>query len=276
VKYIAAKGHTITALDKTSPPIPLPEKATFKEIDLRDYSAVKNALEGHDAVIHLGAIPRPSPELEDWQIYHTNVTTSYNVLHAAGALGITRVSMASSANAIGATYSKNGPYYTYFPMDEAHPAKPDDAYGLSKLTAEIQATSLCTTYPSLRIASFRLHACMDAPPPKHYTSMAVGAKELWGWVSYTDTARACLLGITSEGWKGNEVFNIVSERLGWGGFGGEEENVDALQLKEKFWGNCEVRDPGWWDEGEGKLGRFRGFYTTEKARRLLGWWEGDE
>ncbi len=161
-------------------------------------------------------------------------------------------------------------------MDEAHPAKPDDAYGLSKLTAEIQATSLCTTYPSLRIASLRFHACIDALPPKHYTSMAVGAKELWGWVSYTATARACLLGITSEGWKGNEVFQIVSERLAWGGFGGEEENVDALQLKEKFWGNCDVRDKGWWDEGEGKLGRFRGFYTTEKARRILGWWEGDE
>ncbi len=71
VKYVAAKGHTITALDKAPPPVPLPEQATFKEIDLRDYSAVKKALEGHDAVIHLGAIPRPSPGLEDWQLYPT-------------------------------------------------------------------------------------------------------------------------------------------------------------------------------------------------------------
>jgi hypothetical protein len=47
-------------------------------------------------------------------------------------LGITRISVASSVNAIGLVFNKDR-YFDYLPVDEAHKCCPDESYGLSKL-----------------------------------------------------------------------------------------------------------------------------------------------
>jgi GDP-D-mannose dehydratase len=49
-------------------------------------------------------------------------------------LGITRVALASSVNAIGLVFNQTR-VFDYFPIDEAHPCRPDEAYGVSKLYA---------------------------------------------------------------------------------------------------------------------------------------------
>lgn len=72
---------------------------------------------------------------------------SWNALNVAADLGIDRVALASSVNAIGmgmscshsvprrmltrAVFSKR-PRFDYLPVDEAHPYYPEDAYSISK------------------------------------------------------------------------------------------------------------------------------------------------
>jgi GDP-D-mannose dehydratase len=52
--------------------------------------------------------------------------------HACTQLEITRVALASSVNAIGLVFNK-ARVFDYLPLDEAHPCRPDEAYGVSKL-----------------------------------------------------------------------------------------------------------------------------------------------
>lgn len=73
---------------------------------------------------------------------------SYNSLCVAAALGIDKVVLASSVNALGmrasvplgirwrtfilVVFSQN-PQYDYIPIDERHTPRPEEAYSLSKL-----------------------------------------------------------------------------------------------------------------------------------------------
>ena len=59
-------------------------------------------------LIHLAAIPDPMHH--DWRIVHNNnVTSSYNVLYTAAIKrGIKRISQASSINATGMSYTREG------------------------------------------------------------------------------------------------------------------------------------------------------------------------
>lgn len=57
---------------------------------------------------------------------------SWNVLRAAAELGITRVAQASSVNVIPLVWTDRHDF-EYFPLDEEHPCRPDEPYGLSKV-----------------------------------------------------------------------------------------------------------------------------------------------
>ena len=66
----------------------------FTIADLSDVDAVLNALQGVDAVIHLGAVPDPNASFE--KVLSSNVIGTYNVLEACRKIGIKRVVYASS------------------------------------------------------------------------------------------------------------------------------------------------------------------------------------
>lgn len=62
-------------------------------------------------------------------------------------LGIKRVVQASSVNVLTLVYSQEHKF-RYFPIDEEHPAEPDEPYGLSKKYANHHASFLQTfNYP---------------------------------------------------------------------------------------------------------------------------------
>ena len=158
------------------------------------------------------------------------------------------------------------------PPPSAAPAR----FARSRRVTELQATALQRLFPSTRIASLRIHAIRedyeDAYPSSHSNS-------LWGWVSFDAISRACLLGLTSEGWGGHEVFYTVASDICWeGGLeyesrlgagerakGMEEERVGTRELIKRYYPDAEV-DEGWWKED----GR-RGCFDCTKAERLLGW-----
>ncbi len=92
-----------------------------------------------DAVIHLAAIHNPNIASTNIT-YQTNVVGTFNVHHAAFRLGVKRVVAASSNAIVGWSYSERF-VPDYLPIDEDHPLRPEDVYGLSKEIGETIAHS---------------------------------------------------------------------------------------------------------------------------------------
>ena len=107
--------------------------------DIQDLGQVMEAMIGVDAVIHLAAIHNPNIATAPL-VYQTNVVGTFNVHHAAHRLGVKRVVSASSNAIVGWSYSERFEP-DYLPIDEDHPLRPEDVYGLSKQIGETIAHS---------------------------------------------------------------------------------------------------------------------------------------
>jgi nucleoside-diphosphate-sugar epimerase len=130
-------AYEITVLDRT----PGPKRGSIKYLvgDIQDLGQVMEAMVGADAVIHLAAIHNPNIATAS-VVYQTNVVGTFNVHHAAFRLGVKRVVSASSNAIVGWSYSERF-MPDYLPIDEDHPLRPEDVYGLSKEIGETIARS---------------------------------------------------------------------------------------------------------------------------------------
>ena len=130
-------GYEITVLDRTAGP----ERGPVKYLlgDIQDLGQVMEAMAGAEAVIHLAAIHNPNIATT-MVTYQTNVVGTFNVHHAAFRLGVKRVVSASSNAIVGWSYSERF-LPDYLPIDEDHPLRPEDVYGLYKEIGETIARS---------------------------------------------------------------------------------------------------------------------------------------
>jgi UDP-glucose 4-epimerase len=137
VQELVNSAHEVTVFDR----VPGPERGAIRYLvgDIQDLGQVIEAMHGADAVIHLAAIHNPNITTAT-VTYQTNVVGTFNVHHAAFRLGIKRVVSASSNAVVGWSYSDNF-VPDYLPVDEDHPLRPEDAYGLSKEIGETIARS---------------------------------------------------------------------------------------------------------------------------------------
>jgi nucleoside-diphosphate-sugar epimerase len=110
VRRLQASGHDVLNLDATG------ERWTgWTQVDLSDYGQVADILGGAqgelapvDAVVHLAAIPAPGLA-PDSVTFRTNLTVTFNVLHAAIRRDITRIVIASSETVLGAAIRHPSP-----------------------------------------------------------------------------------------------------------------------------------------------------------------------
>ena len=125
-------SHQVTVLDRQ----PGPERGPVKYLigDIQDLGQVMEAMVGMDAVVHLAAIHNPNIATAPL-VYRTNVVGTFNVHHAAHRLGCKRVVSASSNAVVGWSYNERFEP-DYLPIDEDHPLRPEDVYGLSKEIGE--------------------------------------------------------------------------------------------------------------------------------------------
>lgn len=114
---------------------PQAEGVEYCEGDLLDRSALLAAMKGIDAVVHLAAIPNPNNDPDD-RIMLVNVLGSEYVFGAAAEQGVKRVIAASSDSIFGFVFGRPLSEVEFLPLNEAHSAKPVDAYGASKLLME--------------------------------------------------------------------------------------------------------------------------------------------
>jgi nucleoside-diphosphate-sugar epimerase len=136
-ELLNSKDYEITVLDRT----PGPERGPVKYLvgDVQDLGQVMEAISGAEAVIHLAAIHNPNIATTT-VTYQTNVVGTFNVHHAAFRLRVKRVVSASSNAVVGWSYGKRF-MPDYLPIDEDHPVRPEDVYGLSKEIGETIARS---------------------------------------------------------------------------------------------------------------------------------------
>ncbi len=253
VDHAVSEGHTVVSIDRV-PVDPASATDDCLHVDLTDYADAERALRGCDALIHLAAINGPGRH-PDHVVHNNNVVAGYNVLRAAVEVGIDRVCQASSVNAIGGRFSRR-PRYDYFPVDELHPAYPDDAYSLSKWICEQQADAIARRH-HITIASLRFHGVTEDRAHAARWIELIGdddvAKQLWGYTRRDAAARACLLGVTA-GFEGHEVFYVVAPDT--------MVETPSAELAAIWYPEVPVR---------GDLSGNRGLFDERKARDMLGW-----
>lgn len=128
--------HQVTVFDAVKGPETGP--VHYLPGDILDLGQVVQVLAGADAVIHLAAVRRHGITTND-VLLRTNVMGTFNVHEAAWCLGIPRVVHASSESIMGWDYCERPFLPDYLPIDEEHPVRPQDCYGLSKQMGEALA-----------------------------------------------------------------------------------------------------------------------------------------
>jgi nucleoside-diphosphate-sugar epimerase len=124
--------HAPRVLDIGAPADPPPD---YHPANLLDLAALRAALQDIEVVVHLGAIDR-SFATDDAATMQVNALGTWNLFEASRLAGVRRVVHCSSSSATGLDVSNPDMPPHYLPIDEAHPARPTDAYGLSKLCGE--------------------------------------------------------------------------------------------------------------------------------------------
>ncbi|MGI9434527.1 MAG: NAD-dependent epimerase/dehydratase family protein, partial [Geminicoccaceae bacterium] len=121
-------GHNVVGLDRRASG--RTGKAFVEKVTtLDDAMAIAEAMQGVDAVLHLGAFMSWKAEDCD-EMFRSNVDGTRILLEAAADVGVQRFVFASS----GEVYPENAPQSQ--PITEDHPLCPNSPYGLTKLLGE--------------------------------------------------------------------------------------------------------------------------------------------
>jgi nucleoside-diphosphate-sugar epimerase len=111
----------------------------FREVDILDLDATREACEGMDYVLHQAAIPSvPKSVIDPLGSNRANVDGTVNVLVAARDAKVTRVVYAASSSAYGDTPT--------LPKHEAMAPNPISPYAVAKLAGEYYMTSFYRCY----------------------------------------------------------------------------------------------------------------------------------
>lgn len=140
-RALLAQGRGVTILDNLSVGRRegVPEGARFVYGDLRDETAVAEALRGADAVFHLAAQVTIRGSFDRfYEDLDTNVMGTARLLQATDPRAVRWFVLASSM----AVYADAD---SPAPIDESHPTRPLSPYGIGKLAAEGVAQQILST-----------------------------------------------------------------------------------------------------------------------------------
>ncbi|MFD7495763.1 NAD-dependent epimerase/dehydratase family protein [Streptomyces sp. NPDC059832] len=150
--------------------------------DLGDREALREAVRGVDAIIHLAGI---SLEASFDKILRANIEGTYNLYEAARDEGVRRIVFASSNHVVGYT-PRPLPGDPLIPIGA--PRRPDTFYGLSKSFGEDLA-QLYWDRHGMETVSVRIGSCFPEPTSVRMLSV---------WMSPADGARLFHAALTAE------------------------------------------------------------------------------
>ncbi|HLG13730.1 MAG TPA: SDR family oxidoreductase [Blastocatellia bacterium] len=186
--------------------------------DIRDASAVREAMNGVEVVFHeaaLGSVPRSV--IDPVSTHETNATGTLNVLLAARDAGVRRVVYAASSSAYGDTPT--------LPKHEGMTPQPLSPYAVAKLVGEHYVSVFHTVYgfEAVSLRYFNIFGPRQDPEsqyaaviPKFVTAMLAGRRPaIYGdgihsrdFTHVENVVEANLLAADAEGVAGR-VFNIA-------------------------------------------------------------------
>ena len=193
---LPAHGYELRLLDL----LPVEGAPDAITADLADGEALREAVRGVDAIIHLAGI---SLEASFEKILRANIEGTYNLYEAARAEGVPRIVFASSNHAVGFTPRPLG-QDPLIPIDTPH--RPDTFYGLSKSFGEDLAQLYWDKY-GLETVSVRIGSCFPEPTSVRMLSL---------WMSPADGARLFHAALTAEHVGHTVVYgSSANTRLWW-------------------------------------------------------------
>ena len=249
IRELQAQGCVVTNFDRLKPATP---GIHTINLDATQFGDVVSCLKGYDGIVHLAAVSAPGRD-SDNRMFAVNTQSTFNILEAASVLRINKVVLASSLNAVGMAFNLK-PCVEYVPLDEEHPCRPDEPYGMSKRLGEITADGFARRFPDMTISSLRFPAIMTPRIYREHTPDAAYLKKsLWTYGDVREIARAVWLALCAE-WKGHEVFMLAARDT--------TSTTPSRELMAQHHPQAEIRTAL---EGRAAL------VNSEKAWRLLGW-----
>ncbi len=205
IRDLLAHGFQVLSIDRVPPREKL---CTSWLADLRRSGDLFEALKDAYGIIHLGAYQAPNLA-PDAETLSNNVSATYNVLRAAADMGVKKVVIASSTAAFGFIYATKLWAPEYLPLDENHPSKPQDSYGLSKVLGEQIADSIVSVNGDMTISSLRFPGVnFDLSYEtfrERWRNPPTRASGFWTYIDARDAATTCRLALEAK-FKGHEVF----------------------------------------------------------------------
>ncbi|KIQ10864.1 NAD-dependent epimerase/dehydratase family protein [Rhodococcus sp. MEB064] len=193
-----------------------------------DRAAVARAVEGVDAIVHLGGL---STE-DSWEnILAVNVDGTQAIFDAAVTHGVTRVVYASSNHAVG--------FWTHDESDgmlagDVAP-RPDGFYGWSKAAGEALARLYHDRF-GIDVVNLRIGSSFDRPP--NYRGLA-------SWMSPADTARLIEASLSDSAKGFHIVWGISANTRAWWS-GAEGETIGYVpQDNSEIFADEFLRDHEW-------------------------------
>jgi UDP-glucose 4-epimerase len=125
--------------------------AEVRVADIRDESAMREAVEGVDVVMHLACSDLRMSLIDPWMSHNVNGGGTLALLEACKDAGLARFVYCSSSEAYGSA--------KVAPMSEQHPTEPTTVYGASKLVGEWYSLSYWETHrlPALVVRPFNTY-----------------------------------------------------------------------------------------------------------------------
>ncbi|MBP2702798.1 NAD(P)-dependent oxidoreductase [Microbispora sp. RL4-1S] len=188
---LAREGRVLRLLDLV--PIEAGPGEEALAADLTDPDAMAKAVDGVDAILHLGghSVERP------WQqILDANINGTYVVLEAARRAGVRHVVLASSNHAVGFQPRTDEVPDYLFP-------RPDTYYGVSKVAKEALGSLYHDRY-GMAVTCLRIGSCFERPRD---------ARMLSTWLSPDDCARLVEAAIAAEGF--HVVWGVSANTRRW-------------------------------------------------------------
>jgi nucleoside-diphosphate-sugar epimerase len=267
IAHLTAQGHQVTNIDLVKLDQP---GVKSLQVDLTDAGQVFNAMQAYgdysdldtgegmrtyDAVVHFAAIPailfRP-----DNETYRINVMSTYNVIDAAVRLGIRKIIFASSETTYGVCFADGEVKPLYVPVDEEHPVVPPDSYALSKVVNEVtgrsfQKRSGCDIY-ALRINNVIEPHEYAQNFPTFIANPALRRRNIFAYIDARDLGHMVDCCLRTDG-LGYQVFNVSNDDM--------SVNVSSDEVMARFYAGVPVKKA---------MGRDETFYSSEKAKRMVG------
>ncbi|MHC3438202.1 NAD-dependent glucose-6-phosphate dehydrogenase Azf [Natrialbaceae archaeon A-gly3] len=169
-------------LDRDPPTEELPGE--FVVADITDEDAVREAMEGIDAVIHLAGDPRKTAPWES--VLPNNIDGTKVIYEAAVDAGVKKVAFASSNHAVGAYETDERTPEMYreedeFLLDGTELPRPGNLYGVSKAAGESLGRYYHDEY-GISVVNVRIGNLTKGHPPIDYERGQAM------WLSYRDCA----------------------------------------------------------------------------------------